>query len=103
MREAKQADIGKLIDDALSLIETDNPKLKGILDKRYARAQLPDGKLGELVDLISSIGFGAAGQYAKDLLVRYMNIFSVNLPVLKVKKAGSFTPLRASYEHWLLF
>src|SRR6202022_3162204 len=58
--QAKQADIGKRIDDALSLIEAENPKLKGILDKRYARAQLPDGKLGELVDVISSIGFGAA-------------------------------------------
>lgn len=52
---AKQADIGKRIDDALALIETENPKLKGILDKRYARAQLPDGKLGELVDLVSTI------------------------------------------------
>lgn len=50
--KAKQADIGKLIDEALSLIETENPKLKGILDKRYARVQLPDGKLGELVDLV---------------------------------------------------
>ena len=50
---AKQPDIGKRIDDALALIELENPKLKGILDKRYARAQLPDGKLGELVDLIS--------------------------------------------------
>ncbi|MEO6145713.1 MAG: type I restriction-modification system subunit M N-terminal domain-containing protein, partial [Sulfuriferula sp.] len=49
--QAKQADIGKRIDDALALIETENPKLKGILDKRYARVQLPDGKLGELVDL----------------------------------------------------
>lgn len=28
--QAKQADIGKRIDDALSLIETENPKLKGI-------------------------------------------------------------------------
>ncbi len=55
---AKQPDIGKRIDDALALIELENPKLKGILDKRYARAQLPDGKLGELVDLISTIGFG---------------------------------------------
>jgi type I restriction enzyme M protein len=45
---AKQADIGKRIDDALALIEAENPKLKNILDKRYARAQLPDGKLGEL-------------------------------------------------------
>ena len=40
------------------MIEAENPKLKGILDKRYARAQLPDGKLGELVDLVSTIGFG---------------------------------------------
>jgi len=43
---AKQPDIGKRIDDALTVIEAENPKLKGILDKRYARAQLPDGKLG---------------------------------------------------------
>lgn len=35
--QAKQPDIGKRIDDALTLIETENPKLKGILDKRYAR------------------------------------------------------------------
>ncbi|NMW18997.1 MAG: SAM-dependent DNA methyltransferase, partial [Chlorobiaceae bacterium] len=46
--QAKQPDIGKRIDDALTLIEAENPKLKGILDKRYARVQLPDGKLGEL-------------------------------------------------------
>ncbi|MGH8355805.1 MAG: type I restriction-modification system subunit M N-terminal domain-containing protein, partial [Pseudomonas sp.] len=50
---AKQVDIGKRIDDALSAIEAENPKLKHILDKRYARSQLPDGKLGELIDLIS--------------------------------------------------
>ena len=51
--QAKQPDIGKRIDEALTLIEVENPKLKGILDKRYARVQLPDGKLGELVDLVS--------------------------------------------------
>jgi len=56
---AKQPDIGKRIDDALSLIEAENPKLKGILDKRFARAQLPDGKLGDLVDRVSTIGFGS--------------------------------------------
>ena len=52
---AKQVDIGKRIDEALAAIEAENPPLKNILDKRYARAQLPDGKLGELVDLISTI------------------------------------------------
>ena len=40
---AKQTDIGKRIDEALALIEAENPKLKNILDKRFARAQLPDG------------------------------------------------------------
>ena len=65
---AKQMDIGKRIDEALTLIETDNPKLKGILDKRYARAQLPDGKLGELVDLVSTIGFGDSPSAARDVL-----------------------------------
>ncbi len=87
---AKQADIGKLIDDALSLIEADNPKLKGILDKRYARAQLPDGKLGELVDVISSIGFGAANQNAKDLLGQVYEYFLGQFASAEGKKGGQF-------------
>ena len=87
---AKQPDIGKLIDDALSVIETENPKLKGILDKRYARAQLPDGKLGELVDLISSIGFGEAGQNAKDLLGQVYEYFLGQFASAEGKKGGQF-------------
>ncbi len=43
---AKAPDIGKRIDEALTVIESENPKLKGILDKRYARAQLPDQQDG---------------------------------------------------------
>ena len=87
---AKKADIGKGIDDALSLIETDNPKLKGILDKRYARTQLPDGKLGELVDLISSIGFGSTGQMAKDLLGQVYEYFLGQFASAEGKKGGQF-------------
>lgn len=88
--KAKQADIGKLIDDALSLIETDNPKLKGILDKRYARAQLPDGKLGELVDLVSTIGFGDAKHNAKDLLGQVYEYFLGQFASAEGKKGGQF-------------
>lgn len=47
---AKQADIGTRIDLALDAIEADNPRLKGILDKRFRRAQPEPGKLGELSD-----------------------------------------------------
>ena len=60
---AKQADIGKRIDDALAEIESENAKLKGILDKRYARAQLPQGKLGELAVqlVVGRVRLGIAG------------------------------------------
>ncbi len=87
--QAKQADIGKRIDDALAAIEADNSKLKGILDKRYARAQLPDGKLGELVDLISTIGFGA-GQSARDILGQVYEYFLGQFASAEGKKGGQF-------------
>ena len=89
--QAKQATIGKIIDEALSLIEIENSKLKGILDKRYARAQLPDGKLGELVDLISSIGFGNNnGKNAKDLLGQVYEYFLGQFASAEGKKGGQF-------------
>ncbi len=88
--QAKQADIGKRIDDALSAIETENPKLKGILDKRYARAQLPDGKLGELVDMVSTIGFGEDGQQARDVLGQVYEYFLGQFASAEGKKGGQF-------------
>ncbi|MFZ7337441.1 type I restriction-modification system subunit M [Comamonas jiangduensis] len=87
---AKQPDIGKRIDDALALIELENPKLKGILDKRYARAQLPDGKLGELVDLISTIGFGDTPSQARDVLGQVYEYFLGQFASAEGKKGGQF-------------
>jgi type I restriction-modification system DNA methylase subunit len=99
---AKQSDIGKRIDDALSIIEVENPKLKGILDKRYARAQLPDGKLGELVDLVSQIGFGVDASTAVMCSVKFTNISLACSPVQKASVADSSTRQQASLKRWLL-
>src|ERR1700752_666851 len=44
--QAKLPSLGKIIDDSLVSIEEENPRLKGILDKRLARTQLEPGKLG---------------------------------------------------------
>ena len=55
--KAKQPDIGSLVDGAMTAIENENPTLRGKLDKRFGRAQLGQGVLGELIDLISTIGF----------------------------------------------
>ncbi|WP_284078838.1 type I restriction-modification system subunit M [Herbaspirillum aquaticum] len=87
---AKAPDIGKRIDDALTLIETENAKLKGILDKRYARAQLPDGKLGELVDLISTIGFGDDPNTARDVLGQVYEYFLGMFANAEGKRGGQF-------------
>jgi type I restriction enzyme M protein len=87
---AKQPDIGKRIDDALTIIEVENPKLKGILDKRYARAQLPDGKMGELVDLVSTIGFGDDPSKARDILGQVYEYFLGQFASAEGKKGGQF-------------
>ena len=87
---AKQPDIGKRIDDALVHIEAENPKLKNILDKRFARAQLPDGKLGELVDLISTIGFGDDPRKARDILGQVYEYFLGQFANAEGKKGGQF-------------
>ena len=88
--QAKRPEIGKNIDDALALIEGENPRLKGILDKRYARAQLPDGKLGELVDLVSTIGFGATPDVARDTLGQVYEYFLGMFASAEGKRGGQF-------------
>src|SRR5574343_722109 len=87
---AKQPVIGKRIDDALTAIEADNANLKNILEKRYGRAQLPDGKLGELVDMISTIGFGEDASQARDVLGQVYEYFLGQFASAEGKKGGQF-------------
>ena len=97
---AKAPEIGKLIDNALTVIEAENPRLKGILDKRYARAQLPDGKLGELVDLVSAIGFGTDANTARDVLGQVYEYFLGQFASAEGKKGGNdLTPYSVD---WLM-
>ena len=53
-QRAKQPEIDKLIDNAMDLIEVDNPSLRCMVPKTYARPSLDVRRIGELVDLISS-------------------------------------------------
>jgi type I restriction enzyme M protein len=61
---AKQPTIGKTVDDAMVAIERDNPRLKGVLPKDYARPGLDKQRLGELIDLIATIDLIASNQPA---------------------------------------
>ena len=56
--QARQPVIGQLVDDAMAGIERDNPALKDVLPKDYARPALDKQRLGQLIDLISNIKVG---------------------------------------------
>ena len=87
--KAKQPDIGSLVDHAMTRIENENPSLQGKLDKRFGRAQLGPGVLGELIDLISTIGF--SDKYdSSDLLGEVYEYFLGQFASAEGKKGGQF-------------
>ncbi len=87
---AKQPTIGKIVDDAMVAIERDNPRLKGILPKDYARPALDKNRLGELIDLIGTIGMGDAANRSKDILGRVYEYFLGKFASAEGKKGGQF-------------
>ncbi len=89
-KNAKQPTIGKLIDDAMDAIERDNPTLKGVLSKNYARPALDKQRLGELIDLIGTIGLGDRENRSKDLLGRVYEYFLGQFADAEGKKGGQF-------------
>jgi type I restriction enzyme M protein len=87
---AKQPTIGKIVDDAMVAIERDNPRLKGILPKDYARPALDKNRLGELIDLIGTIGLGDPSSRSKDILGRVYEYFLSRFASAEGKKGGQF-------------
>ncbi|MBN2703500.1 MAG: SAM-dependent DNA methyltransferase [Pontiellaceae bacterium] len=87
---AKQPDIGTLIDDAMRAIEKDNESLKGVLPKDYARPALNKVMLGELIDLISGIALNEEGGRSKDILGRVYEYFLGQFAGAEGKRGGEF-------------
>ncbi len=88
---AKRPTIGKDIDEAMDAIEKDNPTLKGVLPKDYARPALDKQRLGELIDLIGSITLskGKDGK-GKDVLGFVFEYFLGQFADAEGKKGGQF-------------
>ena len=105
---APQPTIGKLVDDAMEAIERDNPTLKAVLPKDYARPGLDKERLGQLINLVSDIRFrepspqgdgspspigrgeGSEGERATDLLGRVYEYFLAQFASAEGKKGGQF-------------
>ncbi|SEF61409.1 type I restriction enzyme M protein [Caloramator fervidus] len=89
MANARRSDIGKLIDDAMDLIERENPKqLRGVLPKVYTKAPLDPHTLGEIVNLIGSINFGKNEEL--DVLGRVYEYFLSEFARKEGKRGGEF-------------
>ena len=82
--------VGQLIDNALEAIERDNPKLKGVLNKRYTQLQIDQAKLGELIDLIATIPFKHASLNSKDILGHVYEYMLGQFALAEGKKGGQF-------------
>jgi len=89
-KNAKQPEIGKIVDDAMTAVERDNPTLKGVLPKDYARPALDKSRLGELIDLIGTIGLGDRENRSKDTLGRVYEYFLSQFASAEGKKGGQF-------------
>lgn len=87
---AKLPSIGKDIDDAMEAIEKENPTLKGILPKVYARPNLDKASLGGLIDLIGNVALGDELARSKDLLGRVYEYFLGEFASAEGKKGGQF-------------
>jgi len=88
--QAKMPSIGKLIDDAMDLIEADNATLKGILPKTYGRSNLDPQTLGGLIDTIGTIALGDEKAKSQDMLGRVYEYFLGQFALAEGQKGGQF-------------
>lgn len=87
---AKSPQIGEIVDAAMIEIERDNPRLKGVLPKEYAKPSLGSTRLGAIVDLVNGIGLGNAEARKHDVIGRVYEYFLGRFANAEGKAGGEF-------------
>lgn len=88
---AKQPEIGQMIDEAMIAIEEENRELQGVLNKDYSSPTLSNRIVGELIDLISSIpNMADDGRSEQDILGRVYEYFLGRFASAEGKGGGQF-------------
>jgi len=96
--KARQPDIGKIVDNAMDAIEKENPSLKGVLPKVYARGNLDPISLGGLIDLFSNVSLKQAQSRSADILGHVFEYFLGEFALAEGKKGGQFYTPRTVVE-----
>ena len=87
---ARQSDIGQTVDAAMAALERDNPALRDMLSKNYARESLDKQRLGQVIDLVGNINVGGAAAQASDVLGRVYEYFLGQFALQEGRKGGEF-------------
>ena len=95
---AKKPEIGRIIDEAMEALEKVNDTLAGVLTKDYSRESLDKRRLGELIDLISTIGLGDKESQTKDVLGRVYEYFLGKFADAEGKNGGQFYTAKCIVE-----
>lgn len=90
VEHSKDENIGEIIDDALTLIEKDNPSLKNVLPKEYNSPTMRNVNLGELIDLFTNIKVGTKSAIENDILGRIYEYFLGQFAKNELQKGGEF-------------
>ncbi len=98
LSKAKDPEIGKIVDNAMDAIEKENPSLRGVLPKVYARGNLDPTSLGGLIDLIGNIALGEAMERSSDILGHVFEYFLGEFALAEGKKGGQFYTPRSVVE-----
>lgn len=88
--KATNPEIGKDIDNAMEQIEKENPSLKGVLPKVYARGNLDPTSLGELINLINNIIIADTKARSADILGHVFEYFLGEFALAEGQKGGQF-------------
>ena len=88
--QAHEPSIGVLLDNAMTRIESENPSLKEVLPKEYARPGLDKRRLGRLIDIVSGFDFGSDEARAKDVLGEVYEYFLEKFALAEGRRGGEF-------------
>lgn len=86
---AHTPEIGKVIDNAMRMIESENDSLKGVLPKNFARQELDKRRLGDVVDLFTNVKMAEKGD-TRDILGRTYEYCLSKFAEKEGKNAGEF-------------
>lgn len=98
LAKAKQPTIGSEVDAAMDAIEKENPTLKGVLPKVFARQNLDPASLGELIDLVGNVALGDAKARSRDVLGHVFEYFLGEFALAEGKQGGQFYTPRSIVE-----